>query len=64
MRYLSKTDLEQIDSYLNLLQGNINRLCITDDESEYGQRCYFAMRNVSSILRITSKRFNEEGEEK
>lgn len=57
-RFLYDDELKEIDIEKDLLQGNINRMCVSDDLQELYFNCKFAINRILSICSIVEKKFD------
>lgn len=59
MRKQTKDDLEKISVQEDLLKGNINRMCVTDDIGELDSMALHARKRIEIIQQINYKRLME-----
>ena len=59
MRRLTKDELQRIQIEEDMLKGNINRMCVTDDLKEMEAMRTWALSRVKRIYDINSERFDE-----
>ena len=62
MRKPTLDDLK-IDEQIDLLKGNINRMCVTDDMMELQRMFDYARIRLNNIHSINFKRLTEEDDE-
>jgi hypothetical protein len=55
---------KQLINEIEMLKGNINRMCITNDLEEIERMYYFAKYRIDEIYRYNFERINKEGESK
>ena len=60
MRSLTEEELQKIRVQEDLLQGNINRMCVTKSLSELDNMAFYARKRIETIQSINHKRFKEE----
>ena len=61
-KYFTDEQYRRISMETDLLRGNINRMCVADDEKECAMMHYYAIERVNIIFKTAMTRF-EEGEE-
>ncbi len=54
---------QDVDEECRLLEGNRNRLCVTDNVEEAYRQYYFITLRASRLLKITLRRIAECGKE-
>ena len=59
MRKQTQDDLNKIDEQMDLLNGNINRMCVTDDMMELQRMFDYARIRLNNIHSINFKRLKE-----
>ncbi len=59
MRKQTKDDLKKIQEQEDLLKGNINRMCVTDDLSELDTMANHAIKRIKIIQNINYARLIE-----
>ena len=59
MRKQTKEDLQKIQIEEDMLKGNINRMCVTDDWDELESMTKFAIERVKKIALINYDRLAE-----
>lgn len=64
MRYLTDNELQRMRNERDMLNGNFNRMCITDDIVEYVIMQRVTIARINTILKICNERFREESEVK
>lgn len=57
MRYLTEQERRLIESERDMLKGNINRMCVTDDIKELYKQADFARHRITKIENIAKSRF-------
>ena len=57
MRYLTPQERQRIEKECDMLKGNINRMCVTDDIKEFYKQADFAEHRISKIENIAKSRF-------
>ena len=62
-RYLTKNERAEIENLRDMLNGNINRMCVTDDLTEIYDRALYALRAINSIIGIATDRFSDQTKE-
>lgn len=63
MGKLTQDDLKKIDEQMDLLKGNINRMCVTDSLEELRDMDRWAKARINQIVAINYRRLTEtEGE--
>lgn len=60
MRKQTREDLQKIQIEEDMLKGNINRMCITDDLNELESMAEYAKKRIDKILQINYGRLTEE----
>ena len=63
MRKQTQEDLNKIYHQEDMLKGNINRMCVTDNITELYRMAHFAYRRITAILEINEDRLTEEEDE-
>lgn len=63
MRYLTDNELRLMNNERDMLNGNFNIMCITDDIEEFVKMQTVAISRISKILKICTERLIEESEE-
>ena len=63
MRYLTEQERQLIENECDMLKGNINRMCVTDDIKELYKQADFAVRRIFKIENITMSRFTDQNKE-
>lgn len=59
MRYLKDNELNEIRFEVDMLQGCINRMCITKDLKEFKSLQLGALQHIDFITSLASKRFEK-----
>lgn len=63
MRYLTEQERRCIENELDMLKGNINRMCVTDDIKDMHKQVDFAVRRIFKIENIAASRFADQAKE-
>lgn len=63
MRYLTEQERRCIENEFDMLKGNINRMCVTDDIKELYKQADFAVRRIFKIENIVMSRFADQAKE-
>lgn len=63
MRYLTGQERRCIENEFDMLKGNINRMCVTDDIKELYKQADFAVRRIFKIENIAVSRFTDQNKE-
>ena len=63
MRYLTEQERQRIENEFDMLKGNINRMCVTDDIKEFYRQADFAVRRIFKIENIAISRFADQAKE-
>ena len=58
MRRLTKDELQRIQIEEDMLKGNINRMCVTDDIDELNSMVKYAMKRIQKIFDVNLERLN------
>lgn len=53
-------DKRDLDNELDMLRGNINRMCVCEEKEELYIQFYWATRRCAKILDICEKRFEQD----
>lgn len=61
-KYFTDKQHKRIDMEIDLLRGNINRMCVAENEKECAMMHYYAIQRINIIFKTAISRF-EEGEE-
>ena len=59
MRKQTNDDLRIIYNEKDMLEGNINRMCVTDDMDELLSMKNFAMKRIERIFQVNYERLTE-----
>lgn len=59
MRYLTEQERKKIEFIRDMLNGNINRMCVTDSITDIHKRAEYARHAIAQIMDIAEKRFTE-----
>lgn len=62
MRKQTNDDLRIIYNEKDMLEGNINRMCVTDDMDELLSMKNFAMKRIERIFQVNYERLTDEGD--
>ena len=62
-RSLTKKERTEIENLRDMLNGNINRMCVTDDLVELYDRASYALKNINKIIDIATDRFSDQTQE-
>lgn len=60
MRHLTEQERRHIEFERDMLNGNINRMCVTDDIEELYKQADFAVRRIFKIENIAMSRFTDQ----
>lgn len=60
IKILTEDQLNKVRIEKDMLTGNINRMCVTDDIFEFVKMYYFAKRRIDLIFDLNFKRFKNE----
>lgn len=60
MRYLTEQERRCIENEFDMLKGNINRMCVTDDLEELYKQSDFARHRILKIEKIAKSRFTDQ----
>ena len=60
MRYLTEQERKKIEFIRDMLNGNINRMCVTDNITEIHKRAEYARHAITQIMDIAEKRFTDQ----
>lgn len=63
MRSLTRDELQKIWNEEDMLKGNINRMCVTDDLEEFERMFEFAKKRILTIYTINLFRLRGEKDE-
>ena len=56
-RYLTDDELNTIRNHKDMIQGNINRMCVSDDIDELIKMYHIATSRIDNIFDICLKKF-------
>ena len=56
-RYLSNVELRMISEETNMLEGNINRMCVSDDSDELIKMFHYANLRLLKIYNICVNKY-------
>lgn len=62
-RSLTKNERKEVEYLRDMLNGNINRMCVTDDLVELYDRAIYVLKEVNSIIDIATDRFSDQTKE-
>lgn len=62
-RSLTKNERTQVEALRDMINGNINRMCVTDDLVEIYDRATYVLKQVNSIIDIATDRFSDQTKE-
>lgn len=60
MRYLTEQERRCIENEIDMLKGNINRMCVTDDIKELYKQSDFARHRILKIENLAKSRFADQ----
>lgn len=63
-RYLTDNELDRISVEKDMIQGNINRMCVTDDIDELIKMYGYANSRIDKIFNICIHKFTDVMEDK
>ena len=63
MRHLTEQERRLIESECDMLKGNINRMCVTDDIEEFYKQADYAVHRILKIGNIAKSRFTDQNKE-
>lgn len=58
-RSLTIKERAEVENLRDMLNGNINRMCVTDDLVEIYDRATYALRSINNIIGIATDRFSD-----
>ena len=56
---MDKFDRQKLDNEIDMLKGNINRMCVTDDADELWQMENYALIRLTNIAKMCDLRMKE-----
>ena len=62
-RCLTITERKKVESLRDMLNGNINRMCVTDDLVELYNNATYALKQINRLIDITTDRFSDQTKE-
>lgn len=62
-RSLTKNERTEVEVLRDMINGNINRMCVTDDLVEIYDRARYVLKEVNSIIDIATDRFSDHTQE-
>ena len=60
MHYLTEQERKFIENEFDMLKGNINRMCVTDDIKELYRQADFVVHRILKIENIAKSRFTDQ----
>lgn len=63
MRYLTEQERRCVENEFDMLKGNINRMCVTDDIKELYKQSDFARHRILKIENLAKSRFSDQTKE-
>ena len=63
MRYLTEQERRLIENECDMLKGNINRMCVTDNIEELYKQSDFARHRILKIENIAKSRFADQNKD-
>lgn len=62
-RCLTITERKEVEYLRDMLNGNINRMCVTGDLIELYNNAIYALKNINRIRDIATDRFSDHTQE-
>lgn len=62
-RSLTKNERTEVEVLRDMINGNINRMCVTDDLVEIYDRARYALKEINNIIDIATDRFSDQTKE-
>lgn len=62
-RCLTITERREVENLRDMLNGNINRMCVTDDLAELYKNATYALKNINRLRDIAKDRFSDHTQE-
>lgn len=62
-RCLTITERKEVEYLRDMLNGNINRMCVTDDLVELYNNAAYALKKINRIIDIATDRFSDHTQE-
>lgn len=59
-RYLTSEELDKINIEQDMLKGNINRMCVSDDDNELRRMYFYAQLRIKNIFNICMNKYIDE----
>lgn len=59
-RYLTSEELNKINIEQDMLKGNINRMCVSDDDNELRRMYFYAQLRIKNIFNICMNKYIDE----
>lgn len=59
-KYFTDEQYRRISMEEDLLKGNINRMCVADDEKECAMMHYYAIKRINIIFKTAMERFEND----
>lgn len=62
-RSLTRTERANVENLRDMLNGNINRMCVTDDLTELYDRAMYSLKVINKIIDVVTDRFSDQTKE-
>lgn len=62
-RSLTTNERKEVENLRDMLNGNINRMCVTDDLIDLYDNAIYAFKKINRIIDIATDRFTGQPEE-
>ena len=62
-RSLTKNERTQVEDLRDMINGNINRMCVTDDLGELYNNAIHALKKINRLVDIATGRFSDHTQE-
>lgn len=62
-RCLTITERKEVEYLRDMLNGNINRMCVTDDLVELSNNATYALKTINCLIDIAANRFLDHTQE-
>lgn len=62
-RCLTIAERKEVENLLAMLNGNINRMCVTGDSVDLYNNVAYALQNINRIIYIATDRFSDHTQE-
>lgn len=59
-RCLTISERIKVEYLRDMLNGNINRMCVTDDLVELGNNATYALKTINCLIDIAANRFSDQ----